>query len=144
MNKHRQFCGHEIYFYKNSISYIISFCKGKEKRAMLTHCSFLFQWQSPQHRWRKYIPSLWCSNSVDTGGVGEIWTRVLPDCQKAFYTLMPQLSYGMPLCGRKSIPAEIWKSAALPTSHQNGSSPPEWRPHPPDGKEVRTNRLTVD
>jgi len=35
------------------------------------------------------------------------------------------------------------KTAAPPTSHRHGCSPPFWRPHPPGGKEVRTNCLTV-
>ena len=39
--------------------------------------------QSPRHRWRKYIPSLWCSNSVDTGGAKGIRT---PDLLNAIQT----------------------------------------------------------
>ena len=50
---------------------------------------------------------LQCSNFNDTGGAGESRTRVLPNCRKAFYTLMPQLSFGAPLYGRKGAPAEI-------------------------------------
>ena len=41
------------------------------------------------------------------GGVGESRTRVLPDCQKAFYMLMSQSSYERPLCGRRRRTAEI-------------------------------------
>ena len=60
-----------------------------EKRATEKPLLFFitFVLQSPQHRWRKYIPSSRYSSSDDIGGGGESRTHVLLGCQKTFYIL---------------------------------------------------------